>query len=356
MIELEQFVRLSKYAGERFDLVQAGGGNSSVKLDNDIMLIKASGFSLSEVELDKGYSKVVNQRIKDILNNNKLLFIEEKSEKDLYAATLINEVVYESLNRPSIETFLHSLLYQYTLHTHPLVVNSITCRKDWREVLSKLFKNVLLVDYKTPGVELAIELKNSLHSYYKLNKQNPNVIFLQNHGLIVSYESMEEVIRVTEEIVLKIEKYLEVDMSKYRFVTKISNYVNSIENSYYVAYLSNDVEINKLLNTKKGLFETSPFCPDGMVYCGVRPFIIDNINENDSLKEFIKCYGHPKVIIYGNNIFFIGQSLRKAKEVEDVFKFHIMSLDFAGHRINFLSGEELSYLGNWEAEKYRQKI
>lgn len=30
--ELEKFIRMSKYAGERFDLVQAGSGNSSVKL------------------------------------------------------------------------------------------------------------------------------------------------------------------------------------------------------------------------------------------------------------------------------------------------------------------------------------
>ena len=31
MNELDKFVQISKYAGERFDLIQAGGGNSSVK-------------------------------------------------------------------------------------------------------------------------------------------------------------------------------------------------------------------------------------------------------------------------------------------------------------------------------------
>ena len=39
---------ISRYCGERFDLVQAGGGNTSVKI-NDIMFIKASGFNLADI-------------------------------------------------------------------------------------------------------------------------------------------------------------------------------------------------------------------------------------------------------------------------------------------------------------------
>ena len=53
MNELENFILMSKYAGERFDIVQAGGGNSSVKLEDGSMLIKASGFSLSEIQTRK---------------------------------------------------------------------------------------------------------------------------------------------------------------------------------------------------------------------------------------------------------------------------------------------------------------
>jgi rhamnose utilization protein RhaD (predicted bifunctional aldolase and dehydrogenase) len=37
MNEITDFVKYSKYAGQRFDLVQAGGGNSSVKLENVTM-------------------------------------------------------------------------------------------------------------------------------------------------------------------------------------------------------------------------------------------------------------------------------------------------------------------------------
>src|SRR5262245_17824708 len=46
---ISELIRLSRYAGERFDLVQAGGGNSSLKSDDHRMWIKRSGISLSDV-------------------------------------------------------------------------------------------------------------------------------------------------------------------------------------------------------------------------------------------------------------------------------------------------------------------
>ena len=74
--EIKQLIKISKFAGERFDLVQAGGGNSSVKLGNGEMLIKASGLSLSEMEQNKGYAHVNNEKIKDIIE--KAQSIEDK--------------------------------------------------------------------------------------------------------------------------------------------------------------------------------------------------------------------------------------------------------------------------------------
>ena len=41
---MQDFIKISKYAGMRNDLAQAGGGNTSVKLDDHIMLVKSSGF------------------------------------------------------------------------------------------------------------------------------------------------------------------------------------------------------------------------------------------------------------------------------------------------------------------------
>ena len=37
---MQDFIKISKYEGMRNDLAQAGGGNTSVKLDDHIMLVK----------------------------------------------------------------------------------------------------------------------------------------------------------------------------------------------------------------------------------------------------------------------------------------------------------------------------
>ncbi len=41
---LDDYARLSQSAGARMDYVQGGGGNTSVKLDDTYMAVKASGF------------------------------------------------------------------------------------------------------------------------------------------------------------------------------------------------------------------------------------------------------------------------------------------------------------------------
>ena len=53
---IEAFVKLSQIGGSRADYVQGGGGNTSVKLKNGYMAIKASGYCLKDIEKDTGYA------------------------------------------------------------------------------------------------------------------------------------------------------------------------------------------------------------------------------------------------------------------------------------------------------------
>ena len=117
MDELSDFVQISRYAGERFDLVQAGGGNSSVKLDNDEMLIKASGFLLSEVTKDRGFSTVDTKKVANILTNKAIKSETNSRKRESIAANLINEAILDKKNRPSIETLLHSFIQIYSSYS-----------------------------------------------------------------------------------------------------------------------------------------------------------------------------------------------------------------------------------------------
>lgn len=355
MNEIKKLVEISKYAGERFDLVQAGGGNSSVKFDNGKMAIKASGFLLSEVTENSGYSMVLTKQIADIVKNQQVINSKNKRERETLTSTLVKVATIDKENRPSIETLLHSLLLKYTLHTHPIVVNMIVSQKKWKELLYKIFNDseIALVNYKTPGIELALELYSEIKKFKKI----PNIIFLQNHGLIITSDDINDIKKLTENILNKIEKFLDVDMTKYKLTNILTNMCNNIEKTMYVSYLSEDNFLNIMLQENRELFFKIPFCPDSLVYCGISCVEINSFDDYKSIIEYKNRYfKQPKVVIYKDYLFIRAQSIKKAKEIEDVLKFHIMVLSQNNQLVNFLDMEELSYLSNWEAEKYRQKM
>ena len=356
MSEIKDLVEMSKYAGERFDLVQAGGGNSSVKFDNGEMVIKASGFLLSDLTEESGYSRVFTKQIADVVKNEIILNATDKRERESLTSRLVKDATADKVNRPSIETLLHSFLLKYTLHTHPIVVNMIVIKKNWKDMLNSIFSNdeVAFVEYKTPGIELALALDNELQKF----KTIPNIIFLQNHGLIVTSNFKNAIKAKTEYVLEKIENYLKIDMSNYKTTNEITYLFNSIDKANNISYLSEDRYLNEMIVKNKELFVKTPFCPDSLVYCGIQSVEINDIFDVESIQKYKeKYYELPKVVILKNNIYFIAPNIKKAKEMEEVFKFHIMVLEQnLKQDMNFLELEELAYLSNWEAEKYRQKL
>ena len=113
---IDRFVHLSKYAGMREDLVQAGGGNSSVKIDEKIMLVKASGYQLAELSSNSGYSTIDYNAISEAFN--KCDNIDTLSEED--GKRILTSVQKEG-EKPSIETFLHAITSTFTIQ-NPLPV------------------------------------------------------------------------------------------------------------------------------------------------------------------------------------------------------------------------------------------
>lgn len=348
---IEDLIKISKYAGERFDLAQASGGNSSVK-DGGHMLIKSSGYHLSEITADKGFSVVDNEKVLKIFD---LDFGNDKQENDKLVSDLVQNALIKG-PRPSIETILHALFKKYTLHTHPLSVNVICASKNAQELLDKIFEKdeFLFVSYKTPGIELALELKKQMEHFKKEYKKDADVVFLQNHGLIVCAESIGGIEELTDKVVDKIDTFMEFDFKRYRLTNKISSLVANGD----IAYLSEDIYLNEMLKKEAELFHKKPFCPDQMVFCLSDVLKIKSLDDKKAVWEFnIKHKNSPKVVILQDKVFFMGATVKKCRETEEVFKSHLLVLsNIQTHNQNLLSQAELEYLANWEAEKYRQKI
>ena len=355
--ETGAFIALSRRAGERFDLIQAGGGNTSVKLADGTMLIKSSGAHLSDLSPGHGYTRVDLGAVLRVLDDPSLAAVPDKRQRDAEAAKRLLACVRDSGSRPSIETFLHALLDRYTLHTHPLAVNAVACRSDWKDVLAAAAgADAAFVPYGTPGFELALLLKTTVDDHVRLKGRKPRTLFLQNHGLITSADDADAAVAATESVLTALEQVIGADLGPYKLTNRISSLVNEGGGPPVVSYLSRDSELQKLARTHRHLFFAPPFCPDGMVYCGAAAVEISSLDDREPVVRYRRQFGEaPRVVLYGDRIFLTGLNVRKAREAEEVFKFQVLALSYAGGGACSLSAEELNYLGNWEAEQYRRK-
>jgi len=326
--EINNLKFISRYCGERFDLVQAGGGNTSVKVD-DIMIIKASGFNLSDINEHKGYVFVKNEHLLNDLSNNSIKNITDYN-------------MYGKL-RGSIETFMHSVLKKYTIHLHPIQVNKILISKECDNFINKYFSNSLLIDYDTPGIKVC----NRILKKYN----NEEIIFLKNHGIIITVDNYEDLIPLLENTLIIFEKNNKSNFDKYKFVNQISKQVN--KNYDNITYLCEDKIINSYLHDNMELFLEKITFPDALIFCGISILFIEKLKELDNYFE--KYMEYPKVIVISNLIYIINISLQKCKNTEDVLKGNLMILDTDMEKI-YLTNEEICYLNNWDAENYRKNI
>ena len=347
MNEIKNLIKLSKYAGMREDIIQAGGGNTSVKINDETMFIKSSGYQLSEMKENVGYSKVNYKKIVDYFKNN--LEIKRSDEKELLENTLIEG------KRPSIETFLHSITGKYTLHTHPLLINVFTSRKNGMKELKSMFPDSLIIDYQTPGIFLA---KEFFDKFSKLeNPQKVNIVFLKNHGLIVSGKNMDEVIELHESILETLENKLKVNMQAYRNSTFLFKKLEDfIENN--IVYLCENSRIKNFIENNSIKDVNYCFSPDSLIYCNKKILLL---NKNDDMLKVVKNhnlkYGNFNVVYFENELYIIAPNVKKAKEIESVLSFNLQVLKLnKNDEMDFLTEEEQNFLLNWDSEKYRKNL
>lgn len=286
---------ICKYYGTRPDLVQAGGGNISVK-ENNKLYIKSSGCMLFDVEPNKNISVVNLENVVKPIGNN------ETEKHFLYKNTIKG-------SQPSLETFFHSKTKKYTVHLHPIaVIQALHLFKN--DVLGTFDSN--FVEYYKPGLELA--------NHIDFNK---NIIFLDKHGLIVHGNNIYKVTKTIETIIDYCEKLLNYDLTKYKNLSKIQEDIFlRYGKIFYV--MSTDVNFKALKCT-----------PDCVIYSGAAVYE----NKYD--------WKEPPTCIDFNGKFIVGNNFLKCKQIEEVLKMY-ENVDTE------LSTTDICKLQNWDSEKYRK--
>mgnify|MGYP001599014144 FL=1 len=135
--------KISKAFANNIEYSQGGGANISAK-DKDIMIIKASGFTLSDMISKKGFIATNYKQISQ-------MYLQEELFSEDYSRKKIKESII-SINsnlKPSIEVGFHSFLSKYVIHLHPLYLNAILCLKDSKKILKELYLdyNYIVVNY-----------------------------------------------------------------------------------------------------------------------------------------------------------------------------------------------------------------
>lgn len=361
MPELSELIELCRFAGERFDLVQANGGNASCRMPDGTLWIKASGKALSEVSTEKDLCHVVLDQPLQFMSKTKLTTDLSTDDIDRDAAECVHASLAEANGaQPSNETFMHCLLGQVTLHTHPPVVTSIVCQRGWRDRIAALIPSAIYVDYHTPGIRLALALAQELK---KANRPpgERSIIFLQNHGLVVSGNSAGEVAATTNDVVAKLSYFLGVDWSRYRLSNRISELILSTTGHLVCSYYCEDRVLLDAVRRNHSVLMAQPVFPDQLVYAGPAGLELTSLDDEKPLFNYIERYGQlPRVILYKastDHLFVVAETMRRCREIEQVLKAHALTLLTASiPYVQFLQDEELIYLMNWEAERNRQSV
>ena len=172
---------------KEYNLLSGKGGNISVKIPNStLMVIKKSGFCMSDTSYGNGYN---------IVNNNYLFNKQINNSSDLDC--VLKKTVVIGDGHPSMEMMMHSIIpYTNVVHTHPKYLLSILCFSVAEEIINELYCdfNYCFIEYKTPGLELANEILN------KIKDDKISIFFLQNHGLIVASNNIADACQETWKI------------------------------------------------------------------------------------------------------------------------------------------------------------
>lgn len=363
---LDELVCFSNFYGKNEDLVLAGGGNTSAKQGN-IMYVKASGTALAGIT-PEGFVQMDRTRLADMFTaqySSEDSAREAQALDDLMAARMPGE----EHKRPSVETTLHALFPQtFVLHLHPAIVNGLTCGRDGEKIATELFgDDFLWVGLYKPGYILAKLCEGFMRDYICRAGKAVSILILQNHGIFIAGETVEELDRLLNKVVSKLESKTQrnPDMSSEEEVTKETEAIRLKVAELYAedscAVFDTNSEARRFAkNIESAAPLLRPFTPDHIVYCKAYPLFVSGIDElEEKFVGYSSEHGYPPKIILVQGLGFVavGKNEKDALTAQvlfnDAIKVAVYSESFGGPL--HMTGELIDFIINWEVEAYRQK-
>jgi len=177
--ELQALKELSAAVGANPLLIEAAGGNTSIKL-GDTLWIKASGTWLANALTQDIMVPVSMPPLLEAVARR----APEAEQAQIFTVAALNP----SGLRPSIETTVHAVMPQrVVVHVHCVDTIAIAVRADAQAIVAERLKglNWAFVPYCRPGLPLALAILEVL-------RPGTDILVLGNHGLVVAAETVAE--------------------------------------------------------------------------------------------------------------------------------------------------------------------
>jgi rhamnulokinase len=378
---IEAAASLSRRFGADPQFSRAGGGNSSAKSD-DILYIKPSGVSLASITAES----LMPLALAPLLD-----MVEDPAGATAPGSEAVMRIAMaarlrpEGDRRPSVECVFHALIpRRFVIHTHPTLVNALTCARDGAAVTLELFgDDAVWVPYVDPGLPLAREIARRRWDHAtRTGAAAPDVMLLQNHGLIVAGDDPAAIVEQSSEVIEAVRRHLDGQPSTpealpppdpdvvervaqvlgARFATEAAPLAVVFDGSPDAAWLAGTSEGHELVRG-------GPLLPDQIVYAGSWPLWLDADAADGArlepriataISERAATTVEPPVIVVAARIgvFALGVGQRQAETAREIYldatRVGRQALRLGGVRP--LAPAERRFIEEWEAEAYRRGI
>ena len=345
--DLEDFSRMSKQVGDRADYVQGGGGNTSMKTDDGLMAIKASGFRLSDITPDNAYALIDYKQLSAFYFDTDPASLDDiekaGSEK---AKSLIKTIPELPALRPSVEAGFHSILDRFVIHSHSVYCNLAACAAECDQVLAEAFADApytyAVVPYTDPGAKLTFIIRDAIRETEVRTGKRPAVIVMKNHGLTVHDEDADRAIALHEDVNTRIAAAFGVSFDAFPKPAVAAAGDDFVSATPYLKEIlsSGKYSSDQLLN--------NPLYPDQMVF-----FKGTLLPSGEELRDN-SCVINPAD---GSITYRMKES--QAQVLEETLSAVIFiheQLEKKGLHIQYMGQDARSFIDNWESEKYRKSL
>ncbi len=373
MKEIDKLIEVSHRYGSDSRFVIAGGGNTSYK-DSEILWVKASGHALATITED-GFAVLDRSKLNPMGEKKYSADAAEREAQvkdDLAAACITRD------RRPSVETSLHNAMSaKYVVHLHPTLVNGVMCSKNAKAECASLFgEDALFIAYTDPGYVLFKKVYDEICKFKKAKGYEPKVIMLQNHGVFVGADTVEEIDAIYADMLAKIgARTKEVDLTPTTVCDCATEVVPAVRSmlsregrGLKVIRVVKNALVDSFIKSKASFKAISaPFTPDGIVYCKSSYIYVAGADKEDILKKtevaiekYVAEKGYtPKVIAIKNiGLLCVGDSAKGAGIIAEVFtdclKVAWYAQAFGGEHP--MTQKQIDFIDNWEVENYRRKV